>query len=56
MYKAHLLVPSGYKLPNEWHISHDGYVVPPMPEGEDLRDVINYQWLLQPHIQPGSPG
>jgi hypothetical protein len=39
-----ILVPPAWHLPHEWHVSVAGYVVPPIPEGAELEDLIGQRW------------
>jgi hypothetical protein len=41
LYRARMLMPSEYRLPHGWYLSNVEYVVPPLPEGSELRPLIN---------------
>jgi hypothetical protein len=43
-----ILVPPAWHLPHEWHVSAAGYVVPPIPEGAELEDLISQRWQMLP--------
>jgi hypothetical protein len=36
-----ILVPLAWHLPHGWHVSADGYAIPPLPEGDALDDMID---------------
>jgi hypothetical protein len=40
LHHARLLMPPEYCLPHRWHLSNDGYVVPPFLKGAELRALM----------------
>jgi hypothetical protein len=43
-----ILVPSAWHLPHGWHVSAAGYVIPPIPEGAELDNLIGRRWQMLP--------
>jgi hypothetical protein len=50
-----ILVPPSLHLPHRWHVSAAAYVVPPIPEGATLDDLIGRRWQMLPLHEPNLP-